>query len=329
MHLDVFRDDAFSLMELTHAINLMPHVPTRLQSLGLFTESGVATTSISIEMQTDVLALVPALPRGGVATVKTVPRRNLRNLSTIHLPQRVALYADEVQNLRAFGKQTETELAMDRLRKKMAVARRDSDLTIEFQRMGAIKGQVIDADGSTVLLDLFTEFGVTQQTHDMVLDSDSTKVLVKCLEVLRKMEDKLGGTMMSGARGFCSQEFFDALVAHPAVVDTYKYQQGQVLRQDRRAGFEFGGIWWEEYRGSVNGTRFIEANAAYVVPEGVPDLFATVYAPADYMETVNTIGLPYYAKQEPMDFGKGIDVETQSNPLHLNTRPNATIKVTI
>lgn len=329
MHLDVFKSDAFNLMELTHAINLLPHVPTRIGKKGLFSENGVATTSISIEMQNDVLALVPALPRGGVATPKTVPRRNLRNLSMIHLPQRTALYADEVQNLRAFGKQSDEELAMSRLKKKMAVCRRDLDLTIEFQRIGAIKGQVIDADGATVLVDLFTEFGVAQQTLDMVLDNDTTKVLQKCVTVLRMMEDKLGGTMMSGATGFCSPEFFDALSGHPAVTDTYKYQQGQVLRQDRRSGFEFGGIWWEEYRGQIGATRFIEANAAYVVPEGVPDLFATIYAPADYMDTVNTDGLPYYARQEPMDMGKGVEVETQSNPLHLNTRPNATIKVTI
>lgn len=329
MHLDVFKSDAFNLMELTHAINLIPHVPTRIQKLGLFSSEGVSTTSVSIEMQNDVLALVPSLPRGGVATVKGLGRRNMRNLNMIHLPQRTALMADEVQNLRAFGKQSEPELAMSRLKKKMARCRRDLDLTIEFQRIGAIKGQVIDADGATVLLNLFTEFGVAQQTHDMVLDSDTTKVLNKCVEVLRKMEDALGGLVMSGARGLCSAEYFDALSSHPAVVDTYKYQQGHILREDRRGGFEFGGIFWEEYRGTVNGVRFIPANKAYVVPEGVPDLFSTIYAPADYMETVNTDGLPYYAKQESTDFNKGIQVETQSNPLHLNTRPNAVIEVSI
>lgn len=329
MHLDVFKDDAFALTELTAAINLIPHVPTKIGKLGLFAEEGVATTSVTIEMQNDVLALVAALPRGAVAPLKTIPRRNLRQVSMVHLPQRVALYADEVQNLRAFGKQSEIELAMARLRKKLMVARRDLDLTIEFQRIGALKGQVIDADGSSVLLDLFTEFDVTQQTLDYVLDSDATKVLGKCVTTLRMIEDKLGGTMMSGARGFCSPEFFDAFAGHPAVEESYKYQQGQVLRTDRRSGFEFGGIWWEEYRGQVGATKFIPANKACVFPEGVPEMFKTVYAPANYMDTVNTEGLPYYAKQEMMDFDKGIDVETQSNPLHLNTRPNAVVEVSI
>lgn len=329
MLLDVFNDSAFDLAELTKAINLIPYRPTRIGSLGWFGSEPISTTSIAIEMQDEVLTLVPVGARGAPMPVKNLPRRNIRNFNTVHLPQRVQLYADEVQNLRAFGKQSEVELGMARLSRKLAVARRDLDLTIEFQRIGAVKGQILDADGSTVLLNLFTEFGVTQQTHDMVLDSDTTKVATKCTEVLRKMEDKLGGTMMSGARALCSPEFFDALVGHPAVVETYKYQQGATLRTDRRSGFEFGSIWWEEYRGQVGATRFIEANAAYVVPEGVPDLFVTHYAPAPYMETVNTDGLPFYAKREMMDFDKGVDVETQSNPLHLNTRPNAVVKVTI
>lgn len=329
MLLDVFNDDAFNLTKLTKAINLIPYRPTRIQSLGWFGQEGIDTTSVMIEMQTDVLTLVPAAARGAPAPIKNAPRRNVRPFTVVHLPQRVALYADEVQNLRAFGQQTDVELGTARINKKLAIARRDLDLTIEFQRIGAVKGQVLDADGSTVLLNLFTEFGVSQQTHDMALDIDATKVAIKCNEVLRKVEDKLGGQVMSGARALCSNEFFDALIGHPAVVETYKYQQGATLRADRRRGFEFGGIFWEEYRGQVGSTRFIEANAAYVVPEGVPDLFITHYAPAPYMETVNTEGLPFYAKQEMMDFGKGIDIETQSNPLHLCTRPDAIVKVTI
>lgn len=329
MLLDVFNDEAFNLTKLTASINLIPYRPTRIQSLGWFGQEGIDTTSVMIEMQTDVLSLVPAGARGAPMPIKNLPRRNVRPFNTVHLPQRVALFADEVQNLRAFGEQTEVELGTARINKKLALARRDLDLTIEFQRIGAVKGQVLDSDGATVLLDLFSEFGVTQQTHSMALGVDATKVATKCNEVLRKMEDKLGGQMMSGARALCSSEFFDALASHPAVVETYKYQQGATLREDRRRGIDFGGIFWEEYRGQIGSTRFIEANAAYVVPEGVPDLLVTYYAPAPYMDTVNTEGLPFYAKREMMDFDKGVDVETQSNPLHLNTRPNAVVKVTV
>ena len=64
---------------------------------------------------------------------------------------------------------------------------------------------------------------------------------------------------------------------------------------------------------------------ALLIPEGVPDLYISVFAPADYMETVNTQGIPYYSMIEPLPFNKGMAGEAQSNPLHLCTRPRAQI----
>ena len=59
------------------------------------------------------------------------------------------------------------------------------------------------------------------------------------------------------------------------------------------------------------------------------ELLITRFGPADYMETVNTMGLPYYASQVPMDHHKGVNLEAQSNPLNLCTRPRAIIKLTM
>jgi hypothetical protein len=48
------------------------------------------------------------------------------------------------------------------------------DATLEHLRIGAIKGQILDADGSAVIYDLFTEFGVTAHTEiDFDLDNAS------------------------------------------------------------------------------------------------------------------------------------------------------------
>ena len=52
------------------------------------------------------------------------------------------------------------------------------------------------------------------------------------------------------------------------------------------------------------------------------------FAPAPYNETVNTVGLPYYAKAKEMEFGKGVEVEAQSNPLNICLRPTALVEVT-
>lgn len=327
MMLDVFKSDAFQFTKLVGLVNKIPYVPTRLGSLGLFTDVPVSTLTVAIEMQGNTLTLVQTKARGTRGPSKTVDRRNIRDFRTSHLPQTVNVMADEVQGLRAAGSETEVEVATRLLQRKMAVARRDLDITHEWQRMGALKGIVLDADLSTIY-NFRTEFAVAQSTKNIALSVAGTKVLQEVVALKRQVEDVLGGVFMSGIRVLCSAEFFDAFTGHPAVIEAYKYQQSNFLRTDNRDGFEFGGVIWEEYRGNVGGNRFIAANKAYAVPEGVPDLFQTFYSPAPYMETVNTEGLPFYMKAKTMDYDVGVEWDVNSNPLHMCTRPDAIVELT-
>lgn len=326
--LDIFNDDAFSVTSLTKAINDTPHQPGRIGQLGLFTEDGIATTALFIEKQGTTLNLVPNIARGAPATPVTGDKSSLIPFATTHLPQRATVGADEVQGVRAFGTESEVETIQNVVNKRLAKMRRNLDTTIEYQRMGAIKGQVLDANGSSVLLDLFTTFGVTQQSKSLVLGTAGTKVRNKVVEAKRLVEAELGGLTYSGLRVLCSAGFFDALVGHATVEAAYdRWMNGEFLREDHRSGFYFGGVFWEEYRGKVGSIDFIADGEAYMVPEGVPDLFVTNYAPADYMETVNTMGMPYYAKQEVLRMNKGVELESQSNPISICTRPRTVVKL--
>ncbi len=85
--------------------------------------------------------------------------------------------------------------------------------------------------------------------------------------------------------------------------------------------FEFGGIVWENYRGAVESNSFIETDDVHLFPIGVPGLFKTAYAPADFTETVNTLGQPLYAKQWAFENGKGTHLAAQKNALSYATRP--------
>ena len=61
---------------------------------------------------------------------------------------------------------------------------------------------------------------------------------------------------------------------------------------------------------------------AYFYPEGVEGLFEIYYAPADTFETVNTLGLPLYARSIPdRDRDEWVRLEIESNPLPICTRP--------
>ncbi|MBN1079797.1 major capsid protein [Pseudomonas sp. 1079] len=322
----IFEDDAFSVSSLTAAINEQEYLPGRISSLGLFREEGISTLTVQIEKDGDTLALVPSGERGTSGLVVGGTKRTLIPFNTVHLPERFTIKADEIQGIRAFGSRSELQAVQDVVNKRLAKARRQLDATHEFQRMGALNGQVLDADGKTVLLDIYKSFGVNRQKLPMGLNSPDTELRVKCGEALDMQEEALGSVTSSGSRAMCGKNFWNKLIVHKSVKETYlNTMQAASLRGDARESFEFGGIVWERYRGKVAGVAFVHDDKALLVPEGVPDLYVSSFAPADYMETVNTQGIPYYSKIEPLPFNKGVAGEAQSNPLHLCTRPRAQI----
>lgn len=322
----IFEDDGFSVSSLTAAINDQEYLPGRISSLGLFREEGISTITVQIEKDGDTLALVPAGERGASGLVVGATKRQMIPFNTVHLPERFTIKADEIQGIRAFGSRTELQSVQDVVNKRLAKARRQLDATHEFQRMGALNGQVLDADGKTVLLDIYKTFGVQRKKLPMGLKDPNTDLRVRAGEALDMQEDALGSITRSGSRAFCGKNFWNELVSHNSVQKTYlNSMQAAALRGDARESFEFGGIVWERYRGKIAGVSFIHDDKALLIPEGVPDLYISSFAPADYMETVNTQGIPYYSKIEPLPFNKGVAGEAQSNPLHMCTRPLAQI----
>ncbi|AZC23224.1 major capsid protein [Pseudomonas sessilinigenes] len=324
--IEIFNDDAFSVSSLTAAINEQEYLPGRISSLGLFREEGIPTVTVQIEKDGDTLVLVPAGDRGTSGLVVPGTKRTMIPFNTVHLPQRFSIKADEIQGIRAFGTRSELQAVQDVVNKRLARARRQLDATHEFQRMGALNGQILDADGKTSLLDIYKSFGVIRKKLPMGLGNPETELRVRAGEALDMQEDALGSITSTGSRAFCGKNFWNKLIVHRSVKETYlNTMQAASLRGDARESFEFGGIVWERYRGKVAGVSFVQDDKALLIPEGVPDLYISSFAPADYMETVNTEGLPYYSKIEPLPFNKGIEGEAQSNPLHLCTRPLAQI----
>ena len=335
--LDIFNNSAFSLTNLTDAINNMRFVPGRIGELGLFGRgSGVNTTSIAIEEKNGILILVPPTPRGGPGTTADKPKRAMRNLVVPHFEINDGINADEVQGVRAFGSETELETIVGKVAEREAQHGQSMEATTELSRIGAVKGIVTYADGST--LNLFTEFGVTQETEiDFDLDNATPADGVlrqKCAAVTRQVANILDGVPFSGLHAFCGDNFFDNLLQHKEVRDTYKgWNEAQILRDsylgsDRSSifgTFQFGGIVWENYRGAVGSTTYVNADKCHIFPKGVPNLFRTVWAPADYVETVNTIGKRFYAKQWPYANGKGVHLDVQMNEINYCTRPRVLI----
>lgn len=328
-----FENPGFSMASLTAAINLIPNRYGRLEALNLFPVRPVRTRQIIVEEYAGRLNLLPTRAPGSPGTVGERGQRKLRSFVIPHIPHDDVVLPEEVQGLRAFGSETEMEAIGGVMARHLETMRNKHAITLEHLRMGALKGQILDADGSE-LIDLFDAFDITPETVAFELGAGGTNVKAKCSAVLAKIEDNLKGEFMNGVHCLCSPEFFAALTGHAKVEKAFEnWQNGAILINDVRAGFTYGGITFEEYRGQAtdingNARRFIAAGEAHAFPLGTVDTFATYFAPADFNETVNTLGQSLYAKQEPRKFDRGTDLHTQSNPLPMCHRPAVLVKVT-
>lgn len=329
-----FTSDAFGLVSLSAAINYLPNRYGRLEEMGLFPDNGVSTRQIAVEEKNGVLNLLPTATLGSPGTVGSRGKRKMRSFIIPHIPHEDLIKPEEIQGVREFGTESTAASLTSIMADHLQSMKDKHSITLEHLRMGAMKGIILDADGST-LYNLYTEFGIVQKTIDFALDNAATDVKAKCVELNRHLEDNLMGEFTTGTHCLVSEEFFDALTSHAKVIDAWdRWQDGEFFRSDNRKGFKFCGITFEEYRGKAtdpdgNVRRFIAANEGHAFPLGTANTFKGFFAPADFNETANTLGQRIYAKQELAKYGRGIDLHTQSNPLPICLRPGVLVKVTI
>ncbi len=334
MILNPFESDAFNMIAMTRNINKFPNQYSRLQEMGLFVPEPVASRSVMLEWFEGVINILVSQPPGAPGALNQMGKRKVESVTIPHYPLDDVLKPEEYSGIREFGSSSQLQTAATVMARKLMTMRSKHDITTEWLMMGALKGIVYDGDG-TVLVNLFSKFQVQQKTIAFALNSETTDVEGKCDEVKRHIRKNLKGEMMSGIHALVDPTFMSALKAHPKVKEWRKEHPESVSalmsQRDASRFFAFAGILFEEYEAEApvvpggEATPFIASGHGHAFPTGTADTFKIYYAPADFIETANTLGLPYYAKQEPRKFNRGTDVHTQSNKLPICRRPEVLV----
>ena len=328
--LDIFHEDAFGVIPLTDAINKPVYQPGRLGQMGIFMETSVTTVDIAIEEKEGILILVPPTPRGGPGTTLPKPGRALRVLRAPHFEINDAVMAEEVQGVRAWGSENDVQMVMDKVAERIVIHRGSHEATMEYARVGAVGGIITYADGSK--LDLFKEFDVTQEpVVDFDLDNANPVGGALRAQVHGSHPHDVAqhGRRAVHGRGVDLRRCVLRRVARPSgsachVLEHAVRRRNCANRTSTTTAtiygtFPFGGIVWENYRGYVGGTEFIEPDKCHLFPTGTPNLFKTYMAPADYNETVNRPGQRIYVKQYDMPNDKGVHFDSQNESVeHLH-----------
>ncbi|GBQ23129.1 putative phage protein GP20 [Gluconacetobacter sacchari DSM 12717] len=331
--LNVFNRDPFTTMELTSYVDKVPFNPTGIGDLGLFEDLPIRTSFLMVEERDQKLVVIPTSPRGAPATERDTEKRKARFFQVPRLAHGDTIYATELQNVRAFGTQTELMQVQDEVSRRLVGPTgltSNMEYTWELHRLGAIQGKLLDADG-TVLYDWAQEFEIERPAEigfnltaaDPVLGS----LRIQCNKIVRAMMRAAQGAWLPSTRvmAMCGDDFWDALITHKDVLTTYfNWEAARELRKGTAfEAMDFGGISWFNYRGSNDNTTVaVPPDKVKFFPQGAPGVFQRALAPAEAAQWVNTLGKPIYVIPIfDRDRNFWWRMETYSYPLHICTRP--------
>lgn len=330
--LNIFDNDAFGVVSRSRALSQQPPAPARVRSLGIFTPVPVATTDVALESIDGTLSIVPSTSRGGPGVTQQRDRAQLRKVSIPRFSVEDVITADDLQNVRVLGTDSELARAESVFADKVAKANRNLDTTEEFLLLGALRGLVQDRDlngNLRTLLDLNDLFGLTapaptnfnltaqNPTRGALNDAVSAEVYA--------IEDALDGIPFQGVHAFVGRTFARNFLSHPEY-QAVLLNEGRAERAQRNGGegytFQFAGVTFEVMGRRINGAPFVADNEALFFPLGAEGVAEVYYGPADYVETANTIGLPRYANNWALN-PRARHVEVQANILPVWRKPAA------
>jgi hypothetical protein len=237
------------------------------------------------------------------------------------------IWASEIQGIRAFGTESELMQVQAEVATRSQTLRSEAELTFEYHMLNALQGKVLDVDGSTVVYNWYTEFGITPAAEiDFDLDNATPAkgaLRKKCFEVITSMEDDVGGLVPGTlvVEAVCGTNFFRDLTSHPEVIDTYLHAaKANELASKPTDVFDWGGIRWRRYRGG-SGVG-VNTDKCHLYPTGIDGLFEQYASPPDTFDLVNTPGQEvYYRTIMDRDRNEWVKIELEANPMFVCTRP--------
>lgn len=355
--LDIFSSDPFfKVANLSEALIKRPAVPQALGAMNLFTELPLTTDRVAIEELNMRVGLASYTNKNGPGTPVTQDKRTGRIIEVPAIEMNAEVWASDVAGVRDFGSPDALKTVQGEVfRVTDKIQQGFYEPTFEFLRMMAVRGYIGDPSTPTTggsLYNLCTVMGVSRAADVNMAAGAGSGTAATQIGYADTIRDEivkgLGGIPFSGILAICGRDFFRALKKNSVIRDDVKtvntgLGMGSALLQnlgpnntaDMLAGIpvlNWQGITWMEYSlalglGSGSTVEYVPAAEAVAIPTGVPGQFVRFNAPASFVETINTPGLPLTAKTELKRFGRGVDIALQARPLFFNSRPGASVRL--
>jgi hypothetical protein len=328
---DIFNQNAWGVIELQEDIvEKIDFKPQLLGTLGLFEPVYSRSRTIAVAERDRTLTLIPTSEMGA-PPVELVPQgAKLRTWNAVRLAKGSTVYAIELAGVVALPFEVQTKEVAQEVSDRSGQILDDLELTWEHMRFGAIQGKVIDADGATVIIDWYAEWGIAEPAEiNFELDVDDTDVRKKCRDLKRTMQKAGKGIWTPSTRigALVGDTFFDMLVNHPQIKETKLNNERAPMLENIEgySAIEIEGITFINYRGTDDGSTIaIGSEKARLFPIGARGAFKVGFAPAsEFKAYLNQRGREYVTLLLADQSGREEwdRVEMYSYPLFIATRP--------
>ena len=334
--MDVFKQDAFSPISLTAAVDKIDYVPDYLSNLnGLFVDDPVRTEVIWIEERSTGAVILEFSPRGTAPHQTGGDSRNARSFATLRYGDASRITASELMNVRAFGSETELKTLQGEVGRRQFKIKSNMQLTKEYHKFNCITAAVVKGADGNVRYNWATEFGQSipaPVNMDVANYGQNGAIKIKCNNVRRTMQKNLKGVGVArDIIALCGDNFYDALSGNKEVRETYlNTVKAQDLQNNMKEWeqFRYGNMTWINYRGTDDGTFGVDTDTCHFVPVGA-GIFRWAMSPGERFEHIGTLGQDTYSWiVTDKDRDSWADVEVYSYPLPVCTMPQALMKGT-
>lgn len=347
--LDIFKNDAFSVTSLQRVVDKTPYVPNALGSMRIFDPKPILTEEVLLYEKDGGFALIPATERGAPWVQQIRRQGRLRALSTLALRKQDTLRAGELMGVAnmALPESVRLRNAQGVIVERTSQLKTDMEATKELHRLGALQGKVLDADGTTVLVDYFTEYGIAAPAT-VNFNFAGIPEGALALFIQRNIADpiidvlKANGRWMPGVRigSLVGDEFWYSLITHVDVRKRWEaIEQARVialasnplLNLPTYDEITIGNVTFMHYQGSSGGEIDVGVNNAHFFPIGAKDVFNVYWAPGETLLDIDQPGRPEYLYVQPDTRDKMpsfVDVYLAAYPLYACIFPLALLKGT-
>lgn len=311
-----------------------PLVPSQTQDMGLFSAEPIMGTTVKTELQGSTIQLVQSSPRTTDAPTKVKSTHDIVHFEAVRIALAKTFTADEVLNLRQIGSSGDFQTLEGYVAQESRDVRASVQATLEAHRVGALRGYVLDADG-TPITNLWTKYGVAETAEvgfqlDAAAGAVPDPIRRKLATITRTQRNALGARAVGGVRtiGLSGAGYFDAFVGCREVRETYLNQAGASELRSASAltgrAVQYGTATIYEYDGFIGNVPFVEDDEVRFFVGGAAGIFRQFFAPHDRDPAIypgKTIGQPEYVLPFIDPKGRFREIEFQSNPVTICTVP--------